>query len=355
MTNFLIFVAGGVLGYGVCSIFVNEAVIEKNFVLYLCFIVIGGLLMLVTKPLWRMLFGNITKQIDIYFKNVTSPEIWAGALGLIVGLIIANLVARPLLNVPVFGTVLVLVVNVLSGYWGVIVALKKKDEIYRVILAIAGGTDNKSLKKADKSNEARFIRGVGKILDTSVIIDGRILDISRSGFIDGPLIVPCFVLDELQHIADSSDQLKRNRGRRGLDILNLIRQDSSINVKIDENDFDDVEVDAKLLKLAQKTGCSIVTNDLNLNKVAALREVMVLNINDLANALRPVVLPGEDMVVQIIKDGKESGQGVAYLDDGTMVVIEGGRRKIGETLSVEVTSVLQTSAGKMIFAKMKTD
>lgn len=193
-----------------------------------------------------------------------------------------------------------------------------------------------------------------KILDTSVIIDGRILEICQSAFIEGVLVIPKFVLTELQHIADSSDSIKRNRGRRGLDILNKLRKKNDIRVEIHETDFPDIkEVDHKLLQLAKVLGGKILTNDFNLNKVAELQGVGVLNINELANAVKPIVLPGEDMSVFVIKEGKEEGQGVGYLDDGTMIIVENGTRQIGKEVQVVVTSVLQTTAGRMIFTKAK--
>ena len=190
------------------------------------------------------------------------------------------------------------------------------------------------------------------MLDTSVIIDGRIADICETGFLDGTLVVPQFVLRELQQVADSSDSLKRNRGRRGLDILQKIQKMAGVHVQIVETDFPEVrEVDLKLIELARKMSGKIVTNDFNLNKVAQLRGVAVLNINELANSLKPVVLPGEVLRVFVIKEGKEQGQGVAYLDDGTMVVVDQGRKALGRTIEVTVTSVLQTTAGKMIFCR----
>lgn len=195
-------------------------------------------------------------------------------------------------------------------------------------------------------------RSNDKILDTSVIIDGRIADIATTGFVEGTLIVPQFVIGELQYIADSSDTLKRNRGRRGLDILKELQENKRIQVEIYDGDFEDVpEVDIKLIKLAELKNGIVVTNDYNLNKVCEVRNVPVLNINDLANAVKQIVIPGEEMVVTVIKEGKEQNQGVAYLEDGTMVVVEGGRKLISETLPVVVTSVLQTSAGRMIFAR----
>ena len=191
-----------------------------------------------------------------------------------------------------------------------------------------------------------------KVLDTSVIIDGRIADICKTGFVEGPLVIPNFVLEELRHIADSSDALKRAKGRRGLDMLNIIRKELDIEVEISNRDYDDIaEVDDKLVRLAQDLYGCVVTNDYNLNKVATLQGVIVLNINELANAIKPGVLPGEKMVVTVVKDGKEQNQGVAYLDDGTMIVVENGRRFIGETIEVEVTSVIQTNAGRMIFGR----
>lgn len=193
-----------------------------------------------------------------------------------------------------------------------------------------------------------------KVLDTSAIIDGRIADICKTGFLEGTLLAPGFVLAELQKIADSSDALKRNRGRRGLDILNRIQKEGSVAVKIYDQDFEDLtEVDTKIVRLARLLGAKVITNDFNLNKVAELYGVPVLNINELSNAIKPIVLPGEEMYVHVIKDGKEFGQGIAYLEDGTMVVVDGGRQHIGEDLEVLVTSVLQTAAGRMIFGKPK--
>ncbi|HET9482216.1 MAG TPA: TRAM domain-containing protein [Candidatus Polarisedimenticolia bacterium] len=234
--------------------------------------------------------------------------------------------------------------------------------ILHVLLAVVGmmiGAHKGASFRAD-----RFIamfrgaedRHVYKILDTSVIIDGRIADICDTGFVDGTLVIPQFVLRELQYVADSADSLKRNRGRKGLDILQRIKKNSGLNVLISEIDFPDVrEVDQKLIELARQMRATIVTNDFNLNKVAQVHGLEVLNINDLANALKPVVLPGETMTVYILKEGKESNQGVAYLDDGTMVVVDNARRQIGRTVDIVVTSVLQTTAGKMFFGRCASD
>ena len=196
----------------------------------------------------------------------------------------------------------------------------------------------------------------GKILDTSVIIDGRVADICETDFLEGPLIIPQFVLQELQHIADSADNLKRARGRRGLDILNRMQKGDTVEVKVVDEDYPDIkEVDAKLIALAREMNAKIVTNDFNLNKVAQLQGVPVLNINQLANALKPMVLPGEVLHLQIMREGKEQGQGVAYLDDGTMVVVENASRHLGQEVEASVTSILQTTAGRMIFTTLKEE
>ncbi len=195
-----------------------------------------------------------------------------------------------------------------------------------------------------------------KLLDTSVIIDGRIVDLCETGFVEGTLVVPHFILQELQHISDSSDGLKRARGRRGLDVLNVLQKMTTIRVELVEDDFPHVkEVDTKLIELAKQMNGKVLTNDFNLNKVAGIQGVAVLNINDLCNALKPVVLPGENIRVFVLKEGKEAGQGVAYLDDGTMVVVDNAKACIGKTVDVVVTSVLQTSAGRMIFTRLKEE
>ena len=269
----------------------------------------------------------------------------------LVGLIIGLLLARFLLDtVSVFlkplpeplQVFVSLLFMVAAGYIVAAVAVEKGREL-RVL-------DLLRAVKGQPSGER------SKILDTSVIIDGRIADICETGFIEGTLIIPQFVLRELQHIADSSDPIKRNRGRRGLDILQKIQKNPDVQVKIHDMDFPDIrEVDGKLVAMAKALAAKVVTNDFNLNKVAELYGVSVLNINELTNALRPVVLPGEEIRVYVLKEGKEYNQGVAYLDDGTMVVIDNGRRHIGQTIDVCVTSVLQTTAGRMIFSRLKEE
>ena len=277
-------------------------------------------------------------------KEMKPNEKVATFSGVLVGLLLTIMLRSAF---PVMGVWLTVVVGIVSIYLGIVATWSMKDEV-RIFLpgAAAMPADTKETPPEQC-----------KILDTNVIIDGRVADICRTGFIEGPIYVPGFVLDELQHIADSADSLKRARGRRGLDILNAMRTEQKMMVRTydstDPNDRD--EVDAKLVKLAKKLGGKIVTNDYNLNKVAELQGVAVLNINELANAVKPVVLPGEEMPVTIIKVGKEPDQGVAYLDDGTMIVVEGGRRHIGETLTVVTSTVLQTVAGKMIFARLRDE
>ncbi|MGG3449710.1 PIN/TRAM domain-containing protein [Domibacillus aminovorans] len=293
------------------------------------------------------------KWIEDRIVNAPLTDILMGGLGLVLGLLVAILVGIPLaqLQLPIVNTVVPILLTIALGYLGIQFGFKRRDELTSFF------SSNKGLKRKDaQSEEVLPILPAKsfKILDTSVIIDGRIADICDTGFLDGTIVIPQFVLEELQHIADSSDTLKRTKGRRGLDILNRMQKEIPIDVEMTEKDYEDVhEVDSKLVKLAKDIGGIVVTNDFNLNKVCEFQKVSVLNINDLANAVKPVVIPGEEMHVLVIKDGKEQRQGIAYLDDGTMIVVEDGRDFIGKQIDVVVTSVLQTSAGRMIFAKPK--
>jgi uncharacterized protein YacL len=291
---------------------------------------------------------NFVKWLEESLIKAPLADLLTGGVGLFFGLLVAFLIgfAFNAIQVPVFNTVAPILLTLVFGYLGFQVGFKKRDEL----LNLFSGRKKKGGEEETESDSLT----TWKILDTSVIIDGRIADICQTGFLEGTIIIPQFVLEELQHIADSSDVLKRNRGRRGLDILNRIQKELAIKVDIYEGDFEEIqEVDSKLVKLAKLTGGVVVTNDFNLNKVCELQGVSVLNINDLANAVKPVVLPGEELNIQVIKDGKEHNQGIAYLDDGTMIVVEEGRDYIGKRIDVLVTSVLQTSAGRMIFAKPK--
>ena len=296
--------------------------------------------------LWGGICGGLIAAVIILVEIGIKRASGKGIVGALIGLVIAFFVTylTTMISIPSAWrqTNLYPLVYILTGYLGIMIGVWKGKEF--------NPANWKILSKMGPRGE------IPKILDTSVIIDGRIADVCETGFLEGPFIIPQFILRELQHIADSSDPLKRNRGRRGLDILNRIQKQSDLEVKITDHDFPKLqEVDAKLIELAKLITGRIITNDFNLNKVAELQGLMVLNINQLSNALKPVVLPGETMHVQILKEGKEQGQGVAYLDDGTMVVVDEGKKIIGKELDVVVTSVLQTTAGRMIFAQPKDE
>ncbi len=279
-------------------------------------------------------------------QKIPPKVLLGGLLGLIVSLLLGHLLTMSLLSIPSIGDseniALQGLVHAGLAYIGLVLGARKG--------AAFDLTEYKKLFRGEAKEENP------KLLDTSVIIDGRVADICETGFLEGTLIIPQFVLRELQQIADSSDPIKRNRGRRGLDILQRIQRSVDVQVKIIEQDFPKIrDVDSKLVALGKQLGAKILTNDFNLNKVAELQGVPVLNVNQLANAVRPVVLPGELMHVHILKEGKEYGQGVAYLDDGTMVVVDSARKYVGKNVDVAVTSVLQTTAGRMIFTRLKDD
>lgn len=288
------------------------------------------------------LIGALAVLLAVFFKRFTVRNILSVLIGAALGLLVQRLFMSvmayadlPLESIQSIGVA----TAILFSYLGIITILRGQDEFTLMIPFVTLDT---------KGPSEELI-----LLDTSVIIDGRIADIGKTHFLSGKLILPRFVLKELQLIADSSDPLKRNRGRRGLDVLNKIQSNPNLQVIINEMDFPEFStVDAKLVKMGQVINAKVFTNDFNLNKVAELQGVKVLNINELANALKPIVMPGEMMQVKILKEGKEHDQGVAYLDDGTMVVVDNGRRRIGQTLNVTITSVLQTQAGRMIFAKI---
>ncbi len=292
-------------------------------------------------------FGYLVRLGEGWLNSMPMLDIVFGCMGLVVGLLIAFLMSNLVAQFPLpqgLKATISTVLYVLFGILGANIASGRRAELR---------ADWSARKKEKMDAESDADRARPKILDTSVIIDGRIFDICKTGVIEGRLVIPGFVLVELRHVSDSADSLKRIRGRRGLDILHKIQNELDIPVEVDETDYDDVaEVDAKLLRLAQDTDGTVITNDFNLNKVASVQGVPVLNINDLANAIKPVFLPGEEMLVHVVKEGKEPGQGVGYLDDGTMIVVEGGRAFLDENVTATVTSVLQTSAGRMIFTKV---
>ena len=362
--------------------------------------VLGGIAGWFVSPFCIRKLGNFTAFVEKQLSKVPINDVIAGTIGLALGLIIANLLGNAFSRIPVVGDYIPIIFSIVFGYLGIRLTIKKRKEfanavdfMARLKEALKNRDGDRKAKKDETESEVVEINSDVqvdevsaenpietpaedvphkvslvkvaknkipaeaedknyKLLDTNVIIDGRIADICKTGFLEGKLLIPVFVLEELQYIADSSDSLRRVRGRRGLDVLQRIREDETLEVEVMNIDFDDIHgVDSKLVRLAQKVNGKIITNDYNLNKVAQLRGVEVLNINDLSNAVKPVVIPGETMKVQVVRDGKEPGQGVAYLEDGTMIVIENGHRYLSRTISVEVTSALQTSAGRMIFAK----
>lgn len=293
----------------------------------------------------------ISKNLERLLTRVPSQELLSGTVGLLFGLIIANLIGFAFSSVPYVGPYIPIVLSAIFGYLGMRLMGRKGPELYQNLHFL--NRDKKKPEAIIEGNRAEVsILDNTKLLDTSVIIDGRISELCKTGFLEGQLVAPLFVLEELQRISDSADALKRNRGRRGLDLLQEMQQDEAIDIMVVDNDYDDIsEVDSKLMRLALEKGWKLLTNDFNLNKVASLQGIKVLNLNDLANALKPALIPGEWLRVQVIKEGKEDNQGVAYLDDGTMIVIESGSKYVDTTIDVMVTSVLQTSAGRMIFAK----
>jgi uncharacterized protein YacL len=277
---------------------------------------------------------------EIRLQGRSGREILAGVLGLILGLIVAMLLGWVLLQIPAIEQYqhryfVIVAIALILGYLGAVVGIRKRGDIRF-------------------TSRRHHAEATPKVLDTSVIIDGRIADICESHFIEGKVVIPKFVLDELQQIADSADSLRRNRGRRGLEILRRMQLRKDLEVTVDEYDPQGAEdVDAKLVKFARERNAKIITNDFNLNKIAELHGIKVLNVNELANALKPVVLPGEEISVRVVKRGKEPDQGVGYLDDGTMVVVEGGSQLMNRTVQVVITSVLQTTVGRMIFSRTK--
>ncbi|AWW26989.1 PIN/TRAM domain-containing protein [Acetobacterium carbinolicum] len=328
---------------------------ELEVALYAALIVLFGLIFFILFPLMLKGVKKLSKVVETSMENVRLIDIGLGIGGLVIGLVIAMLISFAFSQIPIpwIGGLLTITIYIVLGYIGFSLPIKKREDILQSLQSVKREKDG-NVPVGQKRPTKKKGAAIPKLLDTSVIIDGRIFDICKTGFIEGPLVIPVFVLNELQLISDSADELKRNRGRRGLDILNKIQTDLDIEVQITEEDFEDThEVDSKLVKLGKSTKGKILTNDYNLNKVATVQGVDVLNINELANAVKPIVLPGEEMKVLLVKGGKENGQAVAYLDDGTMIVVENGKKYIGTTTTVIVTSILQTAAGRMIFAKPK--
>jgi len=310
------------------------------------FNVVGGLI--------GFLFGLVSFRKLIswvnYMEGVPLVDKVASVTGVLIGLVVAILATMPVASLEGLGLPIRIFACVVGIILGIGFAMSAKEQILYVFPGFA----------ADKTEQAVTTgNSTAKMLDTNIIIDGRIADIAGTGFLEGPVLIPGFVLQELRHIASSADSLKRARGRRGLDILNRLKQVEGVETSVFEDYPEDLdtseEVDQRLVSLAALCGATVVTNDFSVNEIAKLKNVPVLNVNELANAMKPVFLPGEDLTVTIVKEGKEPGQGVAYLDDGTMVVVEGGAEHLGQLVGVVVTSVLQTTAGKMIFSEIQGD
>lgn len=363
LLKWALFLAGAITGYSFFNLIqiliefrgtieISDHLTDMQIsVLGVMFAIIFGIIFSWFAPTIGKQSKKAAANIESELRGISTNELITGTVGLISGLVVAYLLTKvyETFQITWLTVLMTIITYIFMGYLGIIVATRKGGEVLNTLLAskkmqASGG-------KKGKHNEAG-----AKIFDTSVIIDGRIADIMKTGFIEGKIIIPEFVLVELRHIADSSDALKRQRGRRGLDILNKIQNDYGIEIynTSQEKALEEIpEVDVKLLKLAQMLNGKVITNDFNLNKVAQIKGVDVLNVNELANTLKPVVLPGEEMTLFLVKEGKESNQAVSYLDDGTMIVVEDGRKYIGQTVEVLVTSVLQTSAGRMIFARIK--
>ncbi len=307
---------------------------------------VGALIGLILTPYFTT---RPVRAIRSSLGRASAQTLFAALTGLVIGLIVAALLTFPLSLLPdPFGKILPFVGVVLFGYLGISVFVMRENDIFMMFSALRGGPSQR--KEAGGSSNWAESRTI--LLDTSVIIDGRIADISRTGFLPGSLLIPRFVLNELQYIADSPDNMRRQRGRRGMEVLASLQKEPNIPVRISDIDVEGMrEVDDKLIVLARQMRCPILTNDYNLNRIAELQGVTVLNVNELANAVKSVLIPGEIMTVQVIQEGRELGQGVAYMDDGTMVVVENGREYKDKEIQVVVTKVLQTAAGRMIFAK----
>ncbi len=357
----LMAIVGLALGYVISDTIIKSNILKINrtYVEIIIYIVgafvFGILLYLIAPPIFERvekLIDNIETQILEQQRRLSI----IGLFGIIIGIIIAFLLSLPisLLTLPPLFKMIINIVSVLMYYIMAVLGFRfatiYKSDINSFFSKMKPNKNDGNYDKISKSNNIKTNR---KLIDTSVLIDGRISQIAETGFLEGDIVIPNFVLEELQLIADSADDLKRERGRRGLDIVKELQNSDKVNIVIDKIDYKDLkEVDIKLLKLANETGSIVVTNDYNLNKLAKVQNIKVLNINDLANSVKTVVIPGERMLVNIIKEGKEKRQGIAYLDDGTMIVVEEGKDLIGEEVEVIVTTVLQTSAGKMIFTKI---
>ncbi len=365
---------GGVAGYQLVRIAVMQEWWPREafpfvFLPFIIGVALFSMIGYLITPVFVRILGFIGLSFEKNLETLSWHDISVALAGLIAGLIVANLAALPFADLPLVGSYVAILLNVALGYLGVTLFLKRREEIHGMWSSIGGLKQRFSIKGRrsresggnhlhELSLETTSERSSIKVLDTSVIIDGRILEIAATGFLEGPFIIPRFILNELQSIADSSDPTRRTKGRRGLDIINEIQHLSEVTVQILEvtlKDFEVDSVDEGLVALARELGAKVVTTDYNLNKIAQIQGISVLNVNELANALKPTLLPGEAITVDVLREGKEPQQGVGYLDDGTMIVVEDGENFIGKRIEVVVTSMLQTSAGRMVFGRIRKE
>ncbi|MBE3088468.1 MAG: PIN domain nuclease [Chloroflexi bacterium] len=336
----------GLIGGWQLGMFIFEAFsvpLNAYLVYGLCALLIGviGFLFSLLIAQWLIKLGN---TVRLAYRQLNLVDLILGFAGLVIGLLVAYLtsLASNIYAIPIVGPYLPAVLSVILGYIGMTLFLSKREELGTLLFS--GGLGKGERGKA-RHPDRRYL------LDTNVIIDGRVVEVLKSGLLEGAVLIPSFVLTELQYVADSADSIKRARGRRGLEVLNRIQKDSPTKIEIIEAKGSGEAVDQRLVKLAKAQDATLVTNDFNLAQIARLQGIRLLNLNELANALKPVVLPGEEIEIAVIKEGKEYDQGVGYLDDGTMVVVEEGRALIGQTTVAVVTSILATSAGRMIFVR----
>lgn len=376
--RFLLTFVGGIAGYQSAHVLFRMnipwlvTIAHPHLWTAFSILLFAGASYLLTPLIWWLL-RSIGQVFENSLQNVSMPDIGVTLLGLIISLLLANLIAIPFFGIPGIGFYVAIALNILFAYVGMRACLKRRDEIWHFIVHVWGlggkiskrsrGREKKegepSLADLEAVAEEQDPDGVfasQKVLDTSALIDGRILDIAQTGFVEGTLLLPRFVLAELQGVADSSDPMRRARGRRGLSVVSELQKVKTLDVRIPNVTFKELKrdkVDEALVELCKRTGAKILTTDYNLNQIAKIEGVVVLNVNDLANSLKPQFLPGEIVKIDIIRQGKESGQGIGYLEDGTMLVVEDGESDIGSTSDVMITSMLQTSAGRMVFGRMK--
>jgi len=354
---FLIVGAGG--GYYVVNTFLADY-LDGNFLL-----LIGRITGIIIFALIGLFVGDFVGKriikdvsaVDKKVKEIPGNNLIIGIIGLTTGILLGLLVSLALSSIPFVGPFIPIFLVVIFSYVGIMLSLRNKQMIINVFRLSKRFKEEKEENIIDiKGQEGHTFFSKPKILDTSTIIDGRIADIILTGFLEGELIVPEFIVNELQGVADSSDNLRRIRGRTGLDILQKLQDNKKLHISIYEKDYTNLDsVDSKLIALAKELDGDLVTSDFNLNKVAKLKGINVLNINDLSNAVKMIILPGEKMNIEIVKEGKEKDQGIAYLDDGTMIVVEGGKNLLGRTIEIIITGILQTPAGRMIFSKISTN